>query len=200
MQYNEWNEQKQQEYLPKAKAILDKSPRFSASVVVSTKDEVALRAMFPKEEAHATAVQHEFVIKKSFGAPDEVLKWFDRPFGDLKAKAVRFQVHDRLRVAHQGNTLVDKTGDPELWGPWLNEATIEGFAKNLFARDCGHDLSGDSPLGDKPIGWKAPATTDTSEFPKVLSNSDKDELVVHSAEEEKKARAEGFTEVVSAAA
>jgi hypothetical protein len=113
-------------------------------------------------------LNNTFVIARGFNDAAELLAWFNAPFGDnvgphqdrayvsprtvgakepaITASAVSFVVHDRLRTGDQGSTLTEKTGDPAIWEPWLDEGTVEEHARSQFLKDARVDLT--KPMWD----------------------------------------------------
>lgn len=165
----------------------------------------------------------EFTISRSFFDVAGVLDWFANAPSDTTCKAVQFIVHDSLRDQAQGPIHKSITYDRAQYEGWLNEATVEMAALGAFKLACRHedlqteatspgarntDLPPIAPfIATQLAGPKVDAAgigslthhiSDTavagSFFPKTLFHPNGKTRTVKSVDEEKTARADGFTD------
>lgn len=78
---------------------------------------------------------YDFSITRKFSDAEELLKWFARPLGVLAGEPLKYTAFDALRTTDQAQHMTQQNFEPNVWRPWLNEATVETYAKWLFLKD-----------------------------------------------------------------
>ena len=146
MTYEQWDDHKA-EYIQKAEKELNAADRvrYYAGVVCVCRGAISeedgkrvnhLLAEFPDATAFVERENYEYSLTRTFSKAEDVISWFKQPLGKLEGEILKYSCFDNWRLPDQAQHLSEKTFDLAVWRPWLAEATVEAYAKDMYRRNC----------------------------------------------------------------
>lgn len=144
MNPQDWDDRKA-DYIAKLRTETANRPRYTARVSAECRFIDELKAEYPDATVFDGAGRYMLNISRNFTDAGKLLFWFDRPLGKQRGTPLSFAVFDFLRTDHQGYSNTEKSGDVDIWKPWLAEGTIEEYARSKFMKECRVDLATITP-------------------------------------------------------